>query len=129
MLLLRLLGDRSEAEDVRFAYELPHLHETAKSSGANDLLQKPFDQEELIAQFDPQYGDQWASFGEQYRSRMLGHIVGFELIATRVETKFKLSQNRTRTEQENIIRSLAGSPDSSESDVAELMRERGLGSR
>ncbi len=30
------------------AYELPHLHETAKSSGANDLLQKPFDQEELI---------------------------------------------------------------------------------
>src|SRR4051812_9009767 len=84
---------------------------------------------ELIAQFDSQYGDQWASFGEQYRSRMLSHIVGFELIATRVETKFKLSQNRTRTEQENIIRSLAGSADSSESGVAELMRERGLGSR
>jgi len=84
---------------------------------------------ELILQFDSQYGDQWASLGEQYRSRMLSHIVGFELIATRVETKFKLSQNRTRTEQENIIRSLAGSADSSESAVAGLMRERGLGSR
>jgi len=30
------------------AYELPHLHEAAKNSGADDVLQKPFDQEELI---------------------------------------------------------------------------------
>ncbi len=31
------------------AYELPHLHTTARGAGANDLVQKPFDQEELIA--------------------------------------------------------------------------------
>jgi DNA-binding response OmpR family regulator len=31
------------------AYELPHLHTAARSVGANDLVQKPFDQEELIA--------------------------------------------------------------------------------
>jgi DNA-binding response OmpR family regulator len=30
------------------AYELPHLHEAARNSGANDVLQKPFDQEELM---------------------------------------------------------------------------------
>ena len=30
------------------AYELPHLHDAAKNSGADDVLQKPFDQEELI---------------------------------------------------------------------------------
>jgi DNA-binding response OmpR family regulator len=30
------------------AYELPHLLEAAQSTGANDLLLKPFDQEELI---------------------------------------------------------------------------------
>ena len=31
------------------AYELPHLHATVQGAGANDLVQKPFDQEELIA--------------------------------------------------------------------------------
>lgn len=31
------------------AYELPHLSDSARSAGANDLLQKPFEQEELIA--------------------------------------------------------------------------------
>lgn len=31
------------------AYELPHLHATVQSAGANDLVQKPFDQEELMA--------------------------------------------------------------------------------
>jgi CheY-like chemotaxis protein len=30
------------------AYELPHLHDTLRHAGANDLVQKPFDQEELI---------------------------------------------------------------------------------
>ena len=30
------------------AYELPHLMETVKGSGANDLLQKPFDADDLI---------------------------------------------------------------------------------
>ncbi len=60
---------------------------------------------------------------------MLQHIVGFEIVATRVETKFKLSQNRTRAEQENVIRSLASSSDSAAAGVAALMIERGLGTR
>src|SRR3954470_12919617 len=82
---------------------------------------------ELISQFDSSYLDQWKSFDEQYRVRMLNHIVAFEIAVTRLETKFKLSQNRTKVEQENVIQALGASPDPAVSGVAELMRERGLG--
>ena len=84
--------------------------------------------QELIAHFDSSYAAQWPSLSEQYRGRMVQHIVGFEINATRVETKFKLSQNRTKSEQENVIKSLASSSDSAVAAVAALMRERGLGS-
>ena len=85
--------------------------------------------EELIAEFDSSYAAQWASLGEDYRSRMVRHIVAFEMVADRIEAKFKLSQNRTRTEQANIIEALAGSGDSSASGIAALMKQQGLGRR
>jgi transcriptional regulator len=85
--------------------------------------------QELIAEFDTTYAAQWPALSEQYRSKMLQHIVGFEITATRVETKFKLSQNRTKVEQESIIKSLESSPDSAAAAVAALMKDRGLGSR
>jgi predicted FMN-binding regulatory protein PaiB len=59
---------------------------------------------------------------------MLGHIVGFEIATTKIEAKFKLSQNRTRDEQENVISCLAKAEDTAVSGVARLMREQGLGS-
>ncbi len=83
--------------------------------------------EDLIAQFDSSYTEQWNSFSDEYRDRMQRHIVAFEINATRIETKFKLSQNRTRAEQENVIRALAGSADSAIAETAALMRQQGLG--
>lgn len=83
--------------------------------------------QELIADFDSQYGEQWPLLSEQYRARMVQHIVGFEITATRVETKFKLSQNRSRTDQESVIQSLTTSSDSTTAAVAALMKQRGLG--
>jgi uroporphyrinogen-III synthase len=82
---------------------------------------------ELISHFDSSYLSQWNSFDEQYRSRMLNHIVAFEIPVTRIEAKFKLSQNRTKAEQENVIQALGANPDSAISGVAALMRERGPG--
>ena len=82
---------------------------------------------ELIARFDSQYAEQWPSLSQQYRTRLLQHIVGFELTATRVEAKFKLSQNRTRTDQESVIQALGSSSDSTVTAVAALMKQQGLG--
>ena len=54
---------------------------------------------QLIGTFEAAYADQWASLSETYRERMLSHIVGFEIAVTKIEAKFKLSQNRTKEEQ------------------------------
>jgi transcriptional regulator len=58
---------------------------------------------------------------------MLRQIVGFEIAATRIEGKFKLSQNRPREDQANVIASLDRSDDSGISGVARLMKEQNLG--
>lgn len=82
---------------------------------------------ELIPMFEPAYAEQWTSLSPSYRERMLSHIVGFEIAVTRIEAKFKLSQNRTPQEQANIVASLGADADTTISGVARLMCEQGLG--
>jgi transcriptional regulator len=84
---------------------------------------------ELMGIFEPSYAEQWAGLDEAYRQRMLSHIVGFEIIATQVEAKFKLGQNRSREEQSNMIASLEKAQDTAVSGVSRLMREQGLGAK
>ena len=82
---------------------------------------------ELIPLFEPAYAEQWAGLSETYRERMLSHIVGFEIAVAKIEAKFKLSQNRSKEEQANVIASLGTSSDTAISGTARLMREQGLG--
>lgn len=84
---------------------------------------------ELMDVFEPSYAEQWASLSDAYRERMLSHIVGFEIVAEKIEAKFKLSQNRTRREQSNVMASLGAAEDTTISGVASLMRHQGLGSK
>lgn len=84
---------------------------------------------ELIPTFEAAYAEQWESLSQAYRDRMLSHIVGFEIGVTKLEAKFKLSQNRTKEEQQNIIESLESSNDSAISGTARLMCEQGLGAK
>ena len=81
----------------------------------------------LIGTFEPAYAEQWSSLDDAYRERMLSHIVGFEISVTKLEAKFKLSQNRTKEEQANVIGSLEKSDDTAISGVSRLMRQQGLG--
>jgi transcriptional regulator len=84
---------------------------------------------DLIPTFEAEYSQQWESLSAAYQQRMLSHIVGFEITVRSVEAKFKLSQNRTRDEQQKIIDSLGPASDSSVRGTAELMCEHGLGLR
>ena len=57
---------------------------------------------------------------DDYLQKMMHGIVGFEIEITRLEGKFKLSQNRTAIERENVIAALQES--SHTLAVADLMR-------
>jgi len=82
---------------------------------------------EIIDVFDPAYFAQWTSLSDKFRYGMLRHIVGFEMISTRIEAKFKISQNRSKADQAAVIASLAQSSDSAAAGIAKLMEQQGLG--
>jgi transcriptional regulator len=106
-------------------YGAVHVYGNARTFAAPEDLQGILHQ--LIGTFEPAYADQWKSFSDAYRERMLNHIVGFEIAVTKIEAKFKLSQNRTQQEQSNVIASLERSEDTAISGVSRLMRQQGLG--
>ena len=60
---------------------------------------------------------------EQYEARMLRGIVTFEIPITRLEGKFKLSQNRDTTDRENVAARLEDAGFDDARGIAELMRE------
>jgi transcriptional regulator len=106
-------------------YGAVHIYGNATTYAELDQLLNML--HDLIPTFEAAYEQQWASLSEAFRQRMLSHIVGFEIAVTKVEAKFKLSQNRTRNEQQHIIDSLSGAPDTAVSGTARLMCEHGLG--
>ena len=106
-------------------YGAVHVHGSARTFSEPDALLGVL--HELIPMFEAQYAEQWASLSQSYRERMLSHIVGFEIAVSQIEAKFKLSQNRAKEEQENVIASLEHAADTAVSGTARLMREQGLG--
>ena len=82
---------------------------------------------EIIHTFDPHYFVQWSSLNDKFRHGMLQHIVGFAMPATRIEGKFKISQNRTKADQAAVIGALGQSADSAAVGIAKLMKQQGLG--
>jgi transcriptional regulator len=106
-------------------YAAVHVYGNARVFSAPQDLQKVL--HELIGTFEPAFAQHWDGLSDAYRDDMLRQIVGFEIAVTKIETKFKLSQNRTPEEQANVIASLGRAEDSAVSGVARLMREQGLG--
>lgn len=80
-------------------------------------------QRRLVAAMDPQWLPEFDQLPEKYVTGMLEGIVNFEITVTRIETRWKLSQNRSRREMELIAAQLAKSPDSLEKALAELTRK------
>jgi len=58
--------------------------------------------EQLIQQHEPAYLDHWRAMPDGYQRTMLAGIMGFHIPISRIEGKFKLSQNRNAEERRNV---------------------------
>jgi transcriptional regulator len=61
---------------------------------------------------------------EAFLAGMMNGIVGFEIAISRLEGKFKLSQNRPAADRPRIVAALEARDDADSHGVARLMRER-----
>ena len=111
-----------EAERVpTWNYAAIHAYGIAKV--VDDANAKHASQRRLVAAMDPQWLPKFDALRPQYVAGMLQGIVNFEIAVTRLETRWKLSQNRSRREQELIAAQLEKSGDSAERALAALTRK------
>jgi transcriptional regulator len=79
--------------------------------------------ENTIDTYEASYRDQWNRLPEKFQTGLMAGIVAFKIVVTDIKAKEKLSQNKTRTEQQNIVEALSGSSDSNERITAEYMKQ------
>ncbi|MGQ0543738.1 MAG: FMN-binding negative transcriptional regulator [Betaproteobacteria bacterium] len=89
--------------------------------------EKLVSQRRLIASLDAEWLPKFDALGAEYVAKMLDGIVNFEIPVSRLETRWKLSQNRGRREQELIAAALERSADSVERSLAALTRKHFAG--
>jgi transcriptional regulator len=99
------------------------VHAYGKVTVTKDQGVKHAAQRELVAQLDPQWLPKFDALRPAYVQNMLDGIVTFDVAVTRLETRWKLSQNRGRREQELIAAELEKSDDVSVRALAALTRK------
>jgi transcriptional regulator len=78
--------------------------------------------ERTICNYEKAYQEQWNMLPMDFKERMLKGIVAFEVEATELQAKNKLSQNKSLAERQSIISELSGSSSSTEVQLAEYMK-------
>jgi transcriptional regulator len=97
------------------AYGVPRLVEDRDAKHAQ--------QAKLVALHDPEYRARFPALPRDYVDKMLDAIVAFAIDVTRLDARFKLSQEKLPVERARIIATLAASGDSWAVETAELMRK------
>ena len=96
------------------AYGVPRI--------VSDRKEKWESQRRLIESLDPQWLPKFDALRQEYVDRMLDGIVNFAIPVARIETRWKLSQNRGGREQERIAAELEKSADGAVQALAALTR-------
>lgn len=98
---------------VVHAYGVPRLIDDA---AALAMLER------VIGKHEAGYARPW-SMDHEHATRQLRGIVAFEIEVTRLEGKFKLSQNRSERDQRQVIEALRASADPLEQALAQQMSQ------
>jgi transcriptional regulator len=98
------------------------VHAYGKPQVKSDRAAKHASQRALVELLDPKWLPEFDALRRQYVDQMLDAIVSFDIPVTRLEVRWKLSQNRGRREQERIVAELEKSADTAERALAALTR-------
>lgn len=79
--------------------------------------------EATIDNYEASFKQKWNSFPDEYKLKMVKGIVAFEVRITNIQAKKKLSQNKTDSEKEKIIKTLSKSTNTNEVMIANYMRK------
>jgi transcriptional regulator len=118
------VSPRWYAEEERvptWNYAAIHAYGVAKIN--SDRREKHASQRRLIESLDPQWLPKHDALRQEYVDQMLDGIVNFSIPVARLETRWKLSQNRGRREMEAIAAELEKSNDCSARALAALTRK------
>ena len=88
------------------------VHAYGRPALIEDRAAKMELQQKLIRQHDPAYLAQMAGLSENYLDAKLAAIVSFSLAVTRIDARYKLSQEKNAAERERIARDLEAGGDS-----------------
>jgi transcriptional regulator len=102
-------------------YAAVHAYGTVKINA--ERKDKHASQRHLIESLDPEWLPKFDTLREEYVRQMLEGIVNFSIAVTRIDARWKLSQNRGRREMELIAAELEKSGDSSARALAALHRQ------
>ncbi len=100
------------------AYGIPQVITLAD---APELMHETIDK--MVGTYEATYQQQWHGLSDKYREGMMNGIVGFEMTVSRLEGKYKLSQNKSQTDRQNVAESLLNSPDPIERSVGMEMKQ------
>jgi len=101
-------------------YAAVHAYGTPRLIEEHD--QKHALMKSLIADYDDEYGARFPNLPEDYVAGMLRGVAAFAIAVTRLEARFKLSQEKTAADREGVIAALEASSDSGARATAALMR-------
>jgi transcriptional regulator len=112
---------RPDAAVPTWNYAVVHAHGTARTIESRDRVLELLDR--LVAAHEARFDAPWSLKLEgRALEAMLGAIVWFEIPVSRLEGKFKLSQNRSELDRAGVIAMLEQSEDAGDRRVAALMR-------